>query len=240
MRVLARDMSTRVTTKRKRDDTSSSVYLHSRECIEDGLKHVSSCDSRLDRVILSCSTSQTKNVFDSFSPPKHDSFTSLCKSICSQQLHTKAAATIYSRVQELCGDARTGCMVPETISAASITDLQQAGLSMSKITYLKDLSDHYIRGVLGDDVLLATESLEDLKSLLLPVKGIGPWTVDMFAIFHLKRADVLPVSDLGVRKGMQKIYGLKSLPNPKEMKEIAERWKPYQSLGTWFCWRVLE
>jgi DNA-3-methyladenine glycosylase II len=131
-------------------------------------------------------------------------------------------------------------MVPETISAASITDLQQAGLSMSKITYLKDLSDHYIRGVLGDDVLLATESLEDLKSLLLPVKGIGPWTVDMFAIFHLKRADVLPVSDLGVRKGMQKIYGLKSLPNPKEMKEIAERWKPYQSLGTWFCWRVLE
>lgn len=225
--------TTHSSKKRKRTD---SRYLCSQNCIESGLRQLSASDPRLEGLIVSCKN----HIFDSFGSSKYDSFTSLCKSICSQQLHTKAAATIYGRVQELCGDTTTGCITPKAVSCASTTSLQGAGLSNSKIRYLKDLSDHYIRGSIDEEVLLAVDSLEELQSLLLPVKGVGPWTVDMFAIFHLKLADVLPVSDLGVRKGMQKIYGLKSLPNPKQMTEIAECWKPYRSLGTWFCWRALE
>jgi len=131
-------------------------------------------------------------------------------------------------------------MMPHVIQKASPTTLQSAGLSASKIAYLKDLSEHYVRGTINDDVLSGIQDVAELRSRLLPVKGIGPWTVDMFAIFHLRLADVLPVSDLGVRKGMQKIYGLKALPTPKHMDEIAEQWKPYRTLGSWYCWRALE
>lgn len=213
-----------------------SIYL-TKDGVEAGLRQLSSSDSRLERLIRSCK----KDIFDYVGPKREScSFTSLCRSICSQQLHTKAAATIYARVKDLCADEATGFMLPENVHNAPLERLQEAGLSSSKIQYLKDLSDHYIRGSINEDMLLAADDLETLRCLLLPVKGIGPWTVDMFAIFHLKFADVLPVSDLGVRKGMQKIYGLKGLPNPKQMGEIAEPWKPYRSLGAWFCWRALE
>lgn len=81
---------------------------------------------------------------------------------------------------------------------------------------------------------------ETLATMLTAVKGIGMWSVHMFMMFSLHRADVLPVGDLGVRKGVQSLYGLKELPKPLQMEEICEKWRPYRSVGAWYMWRLME
>lgn len=162
-------------------------------------------------------------------------FPTLAKAIVFQQLATTAAAKIYGRVLTTCGC--TELLTPEAVLAAPMADLRAAGLSERKASYLQDLAQHFSDGRLSDAKIAAMDEAT-LERALCAVKGIGIWTCHMHAMFHLGSPDVLPVGDLGVRKGMQALYGLKELPSADAMHRIAEKWRPFASLGSYYMWKV--
>ena len=125
-----------------------------------------------------------------------------------------------------------------TDAAATDEELRAAGLSRQKLTYLRDLAEKFASGELTENDFHHLDD-EDVIQKASSVKGIGRWTAEMLLIFTLDRPDVLPVDDLGVRRGMQISYGLADLPKPDEMRRIAEAWQPFRSAGTWYMWRSL-
>jgi DNA-3-methyladenine glycosylase II len=151
-------------------------------------------------------------------------FEFIARAIIYQQLSTKAAATIHGRVQAVCG----GSLTAGPLTTLPDEALRGAGLSRQKLGYLLD-TPHFPD--LPD---------EEITRQLVQVKGIGVWTAQMFLIFRLGRPDVLPVLDLGVRKGVQRAYRLRKLPDAKRIEKIAKAWAPYRSIGSWYMWRVLE
>src|SRR4051794_39674004 len=151
-----------------------------------------------------------------------DAYGTLVRAITGQQLSTKAAATIYGRLTDRFG-GRTP--TPDEILATDPQELRALGLSNAKAAYLRDLAEHIVDGELAIDELAQMTDAE-VQETLTAVKGLGRWTVDMFLIFHLGRADVLPVGDLGIRKAIQLRYELDDLPAAAEMERIAETWRP--------------
>jgi DNA-3-methyladenine glycosylase II len=169
--------------------------------------------------------------------PTTDAVRSLARAIVSQQLSGKAAATIWERFVALYPAGRFPR--PAAIAATPDTALRAAGLSGAKAAAVKDLARHVIeRKVVPSRLRAATD--EEVAAMLLPVRGIGPWSVDMFLIFALARQDVLPIGDLGVRKGMQRHFGLRKLPDGAKMTRLAAPWRPYRSVAAWYMWRLLE
>ncbi len=166
-------------------------------------------------------------------------FQTLVGSIISQQLSTKAADTIHKRFLALYKPVRTPR--PEHILATPDENLRACGMSFSKIAYIKDIA-----AKTGDGTLkfnrLSKMTDDEIIEMLTQVKGIGVWTVHMFLIFSLGRMDVLPVGDLGVRRGIQLAYGFDQLPTPEEMERVADEngWRPYCSVASWYLWRSLE
>jgi DNA-3-methyladenine glycosylase II len=117
--------------------------------------------------------------------------------------------------------------------------LRGAGLSGAKVRALKDLARHVVeRRLLPAKLTKASD--EEVADMLLPIKGIGPWSVDMFLMFALARPDVLPTGDLGIKKGMQRHFGLRAMPEPKRMIALAAPWQPFRSAAAWYMWRTLE
>ncbi|XP_065851624.1 DNA-3-methyladenine glycosylase 1 [Euphorbia lathyris] len=180
-------------------------------------------------------------LIDTHNPPKFDTsgppFQSLARSILYQQLATNAAKSIYTRFLALCG-GESG-VLPENVLSLSAQQLREIGISGRKASYLHDLADKYRTGSLSDSSILEMND-EMLLTSLTAVKGIGVWSVHMFMIFSLHKPDVLPVGDLGVRKGVQSLYGLKELPQPLQMEQVCEKWRPYRSVGSWYMWRLME
>jgi DNA-3-methyladenine glycosylase II len=169
--------------------------------------------------------------------PTTDPIASLGRAIVYQQLSGKAAATIYGRFLALFPGKRYPR--PAALLAMPLERLRACGLSAAKAAALRDLAAHVADRRLRPAALwnLADEAVAEA---LLPVRGIGPWSVDMFLMFALCRLDVLPVGDLGVRKGMQQHFRLRSLPEPDRMRQLARPWEPFRSVGAWYMWRVLE
>jgi DNA-3-methyladenine glycosylase II len=165
--------------------------------------------------------------------PSH--FAALVRSIISQQISTRAATSIRTRLQEAL--APTG-VTPQAILTAPEETLRGAGLSSAKARSLRDLAERIHSGALPLDDLEALTD-EEVVARLLPVRGIGRWTAQMFLIFSLGRLDVLPVGDLGLRAGVQRHYRLPELPTPAELEELARPWQPYRSVATWYMWRSL-
>ena len=170
--------------------------------------------------------------------PRDGAFRMLSRAIFFQQLAGPAARAIMGRVLTALGTDEDRWYEPTTLLAASDEQLRGAGLSRQKMVYLRDLADKFASGELSEGVLHEFDDEEVIKRVSA-VKGIGRWTGEMFLIFSLGRPDVLPVDDLGVRRGMQITYGLADLPKPDEMRTIAEPWQPYRSAGTWYMWRSL-
>jgi DNA-3-methyladenine glycosylase II len=167
----------------------------------------------------------------------HDHYGALTRSIVSQQLSSKAAASIYGRLTERFG-GRTP--TPEEVLADDPEALRAAaGLSRAKVGFLRSLAEHVLDGSLE---LHKLGRLPDERVIeeLIAVKGLGLWTADMFLMFHLGRPDVLPVGDLGIRRAIERIYGLPELPAPVEMEKIAEPWRPHRTLACRFLWRWLD
>jgi DNA-3-methyladenine glycosylase II len=163
-----------------------------------------------------------------------DPFEALARAIVGQQLSTKAARSIWERVVETLG----GTATPAAFASADPDALRAAGLSNSKVAYLRDLAEHVASGEL-DLARLAELSDEDVVADLIEIKGIGRWTAEMFLIFHLARPDVISTGDLGIRRAAQLAYGLEELPGPTDLERIAEPWRPHRTLGCLYLWRSL-
>ena len=165
---------------------------------------------------------------------RKDPFQSLVESIIYQQLAGSAASIIYGRFIKYYNNSPP---FPEQILSTPDVILKSSiGLSNKKIEYIKDLSARITDRTL-DLVILCEKTDEEIIAQLIQVKGIGRWTAEMFLIFCLGRLDVLPVTDLGIRKAMQKIYALPDLPKPSEMLAISQPWRPYRSVATWYLWK---
>jgi DNA-3-methyladenine glycosylase II len=165
-------------------------------------------------------------------------FGALVESIVYQQLSGKAAATILERTRRLFLPRRFPR--PEDILATPDTRLRSAGLSGAKTAALKDLARHTLEGTVPTLARARRMPDEELVERLTIVRGIGVWTVEMLLMFRLGRPDVLPLGDLGVRKGFSLAYGLDRMPTPAELSEHAECWRPYRSVGSWYMWRATE
>jgi DNA-3-methyladenine glycosylase II len=166
-----------------------------------------------------------------------DIFCGLVQAIVSQQLSTRAAATIYGRLQALMPDAAPP--TPEALRPLSDESLRCVGLSRQKTSYMRDLAQKVLEGSVKTDGLREMTD-EEIVAELTKIKGIGRWTVEMILIFRLARPDILPVGDLGIVKAIQKAYGLRKPPDAKRMQKIAERWRPYRSVASWYLWASLE
>ncbi|WIA09969.1 hypothetical protein OEZ85_010181 [Tetradesmus obliquus] len=164
-------------------------------------------------------------------------FVSLAKSILYQQLAGSAAAAIYSRFLAVCGVPDETALTPAAVLAAPQPALRGCGLSERKASYLQELAAHFADGRLSDELLTGASDAQ-LLSALTAVRGVGPWTVDMFAMFHLGRPDVLPVGDLAVRKGLAHLNGLPHQPSAAEMQALTQHWRPFRSLGCYYMWRL--
>jgi DNA-3-methyladenine glycosylase II len=169
--------------------------------------------------------------------PSSNAVHSLARAIVSQQLSGKAADTIWGRF--LAVYPRAAFPRPAALLATPDAALRGAGLSGAKAAALKDLARHVVDKKLVPARMPAATD-EEIAAMLLPVRGIGPWSVDMFLMFALARPDVLPVGDLGVRKGMQRHFGLRKLPEAERMTKLAAPWRPYRSVAAWYMWRLLE
>jgi DNA-3-methyladenine glycosylase II len=166
-----------------------------------------------------------------------DHYGALVRSIVGQQLSTKAALSIFNRLTDRFG-GRTP--TPKEVLADDPEELRAAaGLSRAKVSFLRSLAEHVLNGSLELERLNELPD-EDVIAELVAVRGLGLWSAHMFLMFHLRRPDVLPVGDLGIRRAIEQLYGLDALPSPVEMERIAEPWRPYRTLACRFLWRTLD
>lgn len=162
-------------------------------------------------------------------------FAVLVESIISQQLATRAAEAIFRRFKDIYPKFPTA----SEILATRKSRLRSAGLSGMKVEYIKDLARKIGQGKIKMRFLSKTSD-EEVIAHLTQVKGIGRWTAEMFLIFSLGRQDVLPIHDLGLRKGVQMAFSLSELPKPHEVERLGQRWRPYRSIATWYLWKSLQ
>jgi DNA-3-methyladenine glycosylase II len=166
---------------------------------------------------------------------RNPDFGTLVRSIVYQQLSGRVASVILGRLVKAAG----GTLTPASILKLRPARMRTLGLSGQKTAYIRDLARHTRDGrVLFEELPVLSD--EEVIERLTAVKGIGEWTAHMFLIFALRRTDVLPTGDLGVRAAIRKAYGMADLPRPAEIETLAERWRPYCSVATWYLWRSLD
>lgn len=161
----------------------------------------------------------------------------LARAILYQQLSGKAAATIVARVEAAIGATR---LHAEGLDRVDDATLRACGVSGNKLLALRDLAAHEVRGAIPRVAQMATMSDETIIEALSAVRGIGRWTVQMMLMFRLGRADQLPVDDLGVRKGLQRVDRLEEMPSTKELALRGERWGPYRTCASLYLWRIAD
>jgi DNA-3-methyladenine glycosylase II len=165
-----------------------------------------------------------------------DAYGALLRSIVGQQLSTKAASSIYGRLTDIFGGHAP---TPRQLLAAGADEIRAAGLSNAKVAYLRDLAGHVEEGTLELEKLPDLPD-EEVSAQLTSIKGIGQWTADMFLMFHLRRPDVLPVGDLGIRRAAQIEYRMRKLPDAKRLEKTARPWRPYRTLACLYLWSSLD
>jgi len=167
-------------------------------------------------------------------PPESDPFSALARAILYQQLATQAAATIHARFQ-----ARlAGQVTPERVLSTAEEALREAGLSRGKLRAIQDLAHRVDSGALDLEGLTGLADRE-VEEALTTVWGIGPWTAQMHLLFHLRRPDVWPVLDLGVRSGWARIHGLPAAPDAPALEALGEEFRPWRSAVAWYCWQAM-
>jgi 3-methyladenine DNA glycosylase/8-oxoguanine DNA glycosylase len=164
---------------------------------------------------------------------RRDYFVALCQAIFTQQVATPVAVILFDRFRDLFPGRRP---TPRGVLRASEEELRGVGLSRQKLSYLRDLAERFATNALPTR-RWARMSDEQVIESLVQVRGIGRWTAEMFLIFVLNRPDVLPADDLGLRKGVQTLYGLQDTPSAADVLLRGERWRPYRTVATWYIWR---
>lgn len=194
----------------------------------DPVKYLSKADPQLAGVIKTVGKYSIKI--------RTNAFQSLVESIIYQQLAGSAANIIYTRFINHYNN-----VLPKPMQIISTSDIElksKIGLSSNKVQYLKDLSTKVEQGKINLE-LLSTMSDEEVIAELTLIKGIGRWTAEMFLIFCLGRPDILPVTDLGIRKAVHKLYSLPELPKPAELLAISQPWRPHRTVASWYLWKSL-
>lgn len=177
----------------------------------------------LESIVLETISPQSADVF----------FVSLCESIVDQQLSGKVADVIYARFEKLFASKK---ITSHAVLLVSDGDLRETGMSWSKVRFIKDLAEKVKRKEV-DLSSLVDRTNEEVISELTKIKGIGPWTAEMFLIFTLGREDVFSYGDLGLKRGIQKLYGLRREPSLKQMEKLTKRWSPYRTVAARVLWR---
>ncbi|HEX4546179.1 MAG TPA: hypothetical protein VH110_07430 [Candidatus Acidoferrum sp.] len=196
------------------------------------MTHLAACDEKLAELIANTLPFQME------SDPLQSPYEALLESIAYQSISGKAAATIFGRIKALSSSGRPPS--PEEMLKLPKGKLRKAGLSGAKVAAMKDLARKTIEGIVPTLEQAETFSDEELVERLVSVRGIGAWTVEMFLIFRLGRPDVLPIHDLGVKKGWSITYGKKHMPKPQELLAFGERWRPYRTVASWYMWRACQ
>jgi 3-methyladenine DNA glycosylase/8-oxoguanine DNA glycosylase len=194
------------------------------------MHHLAAKDERLAELIQSTQQFQLDKVL------AESAYEALLEAIAYQSISGKAAATIFGRIKALGSNGRAPS--PQDMLKLRKQALRKAGLSGAKVLAMKDLAKKTIEGVVPTLEDAQKLSDDELVERLTSVRGIGAWTVEMFLIFRLGRPDVLPIHDLGVKKGWSITYGKKHMPKPKELLAFGERWRPYRTVASWYMWRA--
>jgi 3-methyladenine DNA glycosylase/8-oxoguanine DNA glycosylase len=200
--------------------------------LAEAVRHLSERDERLKSLIAETVAFQI-DIAKARSP-----YEALMESITHQSISGKAAATIYGRVKALGTNGNPP--TPQEMMRVRTSALRKAGLSNAKTLAMKDLAKKTIEGIVPTLEQATKMSDEELIERLVSVRGIGAWSVEMFLIFRLGRPDVLPIHDLGVKKGWSVAYGKKHMPRPAELLKFGERWRPYRTVASWYMWRAFE
>lgn len=195
---------------------------------QKALAHLATADPVMARLIAEIGRPRRRH-------PRAPDFESLARAIVFQQLHGQAAATIYQRLLAAAG----GELSPAGLLALSQECLRAAGLSRQKSAYLRDLAERTLAGEIGFE-RLSRLSDEVIIERLTRVKGIGPWSAQMFLIFALRRPDVMPTADYAINLAIRRHYRKRKTPRPKEILRLAERWRPYRSLACLYLWESLD
>jgi DNA-3-methyladenine glycosylase II len=171
-----------------------------------------------------------------WAPISDDPFTVLVRCVIFQQISTKAARSILDRLLAAVGGMP---IARDRLLALTEADFKACGVSGPKQRTLRAVVDHIAT---NPDLLPGIADRDEtlIRTQLTAIKGIGPWSADMFLMFGNSRNDIFPVGDLGLRMGVMKAYGFAEMPTAAELEEVGEKWKPYRSIGTWYIWRVLE
>jgi DNA-3-methyladenine glycosylase II len=163
-------------------------------------------------------------------------FEALVRSVVSQQLAVKAAESIFLNIKNLVNDEIT----PSKVTQISMSEMRKAGISGAKYKTIQALADSHLTNKLNIDKLHKLRDEKMISESLTSIWGIGPWTVDMFLIFQLRKLDIWPITDLGVRRGWEKIYSLKNGIDIDSLEKKGEKFRPYRSVVAWYCWRALD
>jgi DNA-3-methyladenine glycosylase II len=171
-------------------------------------------------------------------PEPYEPFEALTRAIAHQQLHAVAAERILGRF--IAGFGAGGFPTPQQVLDAPDQRLRADGFSYAKIAALKDLAKRSAQGLVPSRDELLRLGDDQIIERLSVVRGVGRWTVEMLLMFQLRRRDVLPVDDFGVRNGFRLAYRLRGMPRPRALAQFGERWKPYRSIAAWYLWRAVE
>lgn len=191
-------------------------------------RHLAQCDPILGRIVQNHGRCTLK-------ANGADLFQALIRIVVSQQISGKAANAISSKIEKRF--AKTG-LTPNSILRAQLKSLRACGLSAGKARTIKAIAKAIADRTLDIDKIPRLEN-EAIAEQLLPISGIGPWSVDMVLMFVLGRPDVLPVGDYGLRSAIRRHYQLKELPTANHITQLAEPWRPYRTVATWYMWRSL-
>jgi DNA-3-methyladenine glycosylase II len=196
--------------------------------MKKAIRHLTSADPVMERLIGELGKFEIKYL--------EPDFETLARSIVFQQLSGKSAGAIYAR---LIAAVPGGRMEPEGLLSVTPEDMRSLGMSRQKIVYLRDLAERTVRGDV-DFQSLSDLSDEEVIAELTRVKGIGLWTAQMYLIFALRRPDVLPVGDLGIRGAIRKAYELPEVPTAAEVEQLGARWRPWCSVASLYLWRSVD
>lgn len=168
--------------------------------------------------------------------PAREPYEALVRAIAYQQLHAKAGDAILARLLALTAD--NAFPAPEQLLATD-PELQRAcGFSGTKLAAIRGIAQAAVEGIVPSRAEAQHMTDDALVERLLPLKGVGRWTVEMFLIYTLERSDILPVDDFGVREGYRRLKGLDKAPTPRQMRDIGQAWAPYRTVAAWYLWRI--
>lgn len=194
--------------------------------IKEGIKHIKK-DPKISPLIIKFGIWQPQ--------PNNDLFHALVREIINQQLSDKASETITDK---LISYFKGKFPTPLEILKTSDKKIREAGISWAKVSYIKNAAEYIIKEKLTTE-LLQNETEEKVRDRFSQIKGVGPWTIDMILIFTLLHLDILPLGDLGIRRAFQKLYKIQKLTKTRMLK-IAQPWRPYRSIASWYLWRSLD